>query len=291
MTGLVERRVPLGALSCAQRRVVERYLWLASAAVRKTCVVARANRAGREFRDLWQEGALALAEAVRTHDPARHGDFAPYALARIRFSVSRYAQENSCAIRVPYITQRRRRARLRASELDESPGEGTPPPAEDPSPSRDTLNNACVGDGQDGAGGGEDEELILADVPARRWEPALLPRVVNIGCGSPHPRRAHGRHDPDARAREGARQRRLEEVMGPAIREAVRKLKSTPGRSADYRRMIELCAAERWLIPEPEAKLPIRELARRLGCSIGRITRCEERFRREAAGALRERGV
>lgn len=99
--------IALDALSAEQRRLVETHLPLAHRVARR---LLRRGRPDRDYRDLYQEGALALAEALRSHDAARHGPFPAYALSRVHFAVSRFAQENDSCIRVPFIALRRRRA-------------------------------------------------------------------------------------------------------------------------------------------------------------------------------------
>jgi hypothetical protein len=101
-------RIGLERLSEGQRRRVAEHLPL----VRLT--LARCFPRGRawgERRDLVQEGCIALAEAVRNHDPCRHGAFGPYAMARVHFAMSRYLCESTALVRVPMTTQRRARAR------------------------------------------------------------------------------------------------------------------------------------------------------------------------------------
>lgn len=253
MTQLTDGRIPLGALSRSQRALVERYLWLAKTGVRRTKVLSLTLRAGREFRDLHQEGVLALAEAVRSHDPARHGEFATYALARIRFSVSRYAQENGSVIRVPLITQRRVRNRQRLRQ----------------------QGRECDGEiGPEGRRRGE------------RNCPARLPRVLHFGVGSPPMSRRKVRHHPDGSYRVTERARRLEDRLGDALRETVQGMKAANSRRKAYRRLIDVCAEERWFIPEEESRTSIREIARRMKCSVGRIAQCERKFRRAAAERL-----
>lgn len=61
--------------------------------------------------DLFQEGCLALADAIRRHDPSRHGSFAPYAMARIHCRMGLWVAEQRTLIRVPHATQKRRRRR------------------------------------------------------------------------------------------------------------------------------------------------------------------------------------
>lgn len=237
------RRVSLAGLSGAQRRLVERHLPLVHLSMRRTGVLARRRRTGREYRDLFQEGALCLAEAVRSHDPARHGEFAAFAMARIRFAVSRYAQENNCLIRVPLITQRRSRSR---------------------------------------------EAGAAANRAGR------LPRIVYMSGGSPPPRRRswRGESSSDSANSDGTIERgRLGERIETAILLTLRQMKASSRSRTDYRRLIDICAEERWLVPEPESRTPLRDIARRLDCSIGRITRCERLFRAKVAERLTVEGI
>lgn len=105
-----EGALPLAALSVRQRELVERNLPLVHLTLRR--FGALTHRQSSDRRELFQEGCLALAEAVRSHDPERHGRFAAYAMARMRFAMSVYAHERSNLIRIPFITQRRRKKRL-----------------------------------------------------------------------------------------------------------------------------------------------------------------------------------
>ncbi len=104
-----KEQIPLHGLSTRQRKLVEDNLPLVHLTLGRLRRQLRLNLPGRETRELFQEGCLALIEAVRSHDPSRHGAFPCFAIARIHFAVSSYARENSHLIRVPFITQRRRR--------------------------------------------------------------------------------------------------------------------------------------------------------------------------------------
>jgi hypothetical protein len=234
-------QIPLRAMSNRQRRVVERNLPLVRLTLRRHSQLSERNRVGREPVELFQEGCIALMEAVRSHDPMRHGHFGAYAMARIHFAVSRYVHETKSVIRVPFITQRRRRKR---------------------------------------------QEPATAD----RHGPDRLPRVVCMADNW------------DAEARRGRRRRQHDPTVSPAqgltigelVRErldqatarVVRDMKAAPGCADGHRDVVEQCATGRWLVPEPDARTPIRQLARTLHCSVGRITHCEERFHKKVAETL-----
>ena len=117
MPSAPDRQIPLDALSEHQRKRVEEHLPLVYLTLSRHAPHER-ERPGREYPDLRQEGYLALLNAVRKHDPTRHGPFGPYAMARIHYAVSRYAHENESAIRVPFITHRRRRDAWRNRRTD-----------------------------------------------------------------------------------------------------------------------------------------------------------------------------
>lgn len=106
-----ESYVSLGVLSDRQRAIVKSHLRLVQFTLNRHRHLVRPRRDGREEHELFQEGCLALIDAVRNHDARLHGHFGPYAIARIHFALSRYVHEHGTTVRVPFITQRRRRAR------------------------------------------------------------------------------------------------------------------------------------------------------------------------------------
>ena len=238
-----ERSVPLRSLSTGQRRLVERHLPLIHLTLRRTRGLLEHTTAARERSELFQEGCLALMEAVRTHDPCRHGVFAAFAMARIHYAMSRFAHEQHNLIRVPYMTQRRWKQLRKSHEQD-------------------------------------------------RHRPEPLPRVVPLRESRCSPHRRHSRRLATRRLTRSAD----ETTIGDLVRErldyaacnvAARMRESR--RSADgIRELVDLCMRERWTVPEPAEQTSIRQLASRLGCSIGRITHCEERFRKRLAEMLEQ---
>jgi len=118
MSKLVEKTIPLAALSRRQQRLVERHLPLVYLTLQRSAIPRSRQRSGRERLDLVQEGCVALAEAIRRHDPARHGEFAPYAMARMHYAMSLFSHERSGLIRVPFRTQRSHAKRRTTSEKE-----------------------------------------------------------------------------------------------------------------------------------------------------------------------------
>jgi len=240
----------LCGLSDRQQRLVERHIDLVRFAVARSGGRRCAQRHDLEYTDLLQEGSMALMEAVRAHDPGRHGAFEPYAISRIHFAVSRYAHEHGGLIRVPFVTQRRVRALDREAQREAQ--------------AAGVAESAC---------------------PPNRPPRVLCSESIDQGGGS---RRRIGRDEPeDFRERGGmtvadAARPRLANVLA-GVRD---RLLGTAGRSPRRGEIIRRCYNERWTIPEIEARTPIRQLARELGCSLGGITHCEARFEREAAAAI-----
>lgn len=78
----------------------------------------------------------------------------------------------------------------------------------------------------------------------------------------------------------------IRDRLEAAMTRVIADMKTSPRCAAGTREVVELCARERWRIPEPESRTSIRKLAKALNCSVGRITHCEERFRRRMNEAL-----
>lgn len=226
--------IPLDALSAGQRRLVERHLPLVHLTLGRLNETRLRRPGVGSHSDLFQEGSLALVEAVRTHDAARHGAFAPFAMARMRFSISRFLHEAHGIIRVPFITQRRIRRRRPHEEKD-------------------------------------------------RHDPAPWPRVVRLSKRHRVASRPPTIGSADGSTTVGEQIRaRYERAARRAVRNLSRSSRATPA----GRRVFKKCIRDRWLIPEPDEKTPIRKLARSLDCPPSRVMRCEERFIRKVGRLL-----
>jgi len=77
--------------------------------------------------------------------------------------------------------------------------------------------------------------------------------------------------------------RRYERAVG-AVAEQMRR---APGCAAGRDAMIDRFVTERLLVPADDLRTPLRQLARELGCSLGRVTACQERFSRLIGAALK----
>ncbi len=243
MTSIADAPVPLEALSEGQRRLVERHLPLVNLTLRRHAGLIRDDQVGREHAELFQEGAIALAEAIKHHDPARHGDFPAFAMARIHFAISRFAHEHSGVIRVPFIAQRRQRDQQKASTAAQPAVEALP---------RVTRS-------EHGMTSLPSRSTFYSDEAAR---PDAIDRPTLGDL--------------------------IRDRIDAAGRRAIAEMKSSPRMRRDSSGIIEECHAERWSIPDPESRTPIRQLCRSLGCSMGRITHSEERYRKLVVAALEE---
>ncbi len=236
-----EGSVSLRSLSNGQRRLVERHLPLIHLTLRRARSLVEHATASRERSELFQEGCLALMEAVRTHDPLRHGVFATFAMAMIHYAMSRFAHEQHNLIRVPYVTQRRRKQSLKIHEHD-------------------------------------------------RHRPEPLPRVVPLteSRGFPHRRsaRRRARYDPNRTGDETTIGDLVRERLDSAARSVATTMRESRRTAGGTRELVDLCMRERWTVPEPAEQTSIRTLARKLECSIGRITHSEERFRKRLGEML-----
>ena len=226
------------ALSVRERRQVEANLPLVHLTLQRLRKRMKLSAPGRERRELFQEGCLALVEAVRAYDSSRHGAFPCFAMARIHFAVSSFVRENAHLIRVPFITQRRRKRRVQEGSTDRHNPDGPPtvesfdeeshvPPSRRAGPAKARLSSAWP------------DELTVGEMIRERYETALD--------------------------------------------RAVMEMKRTDWATKEDERLLDRCADERWMVPEPEDWTPIREMARESKCSPTRVARWERRFRRQVA--------
>lgn len=242
--------IPLDALSARQRRRVQENLPLVQLTVDRIKADPARQRAPSDVRDLIQEGSLALAEAIRRHDPALHGDFAAYAMARVHQAVGRFLHEDESLIRVPYIAQRRRRTR------SHDPRDASPR-AKDTSSDRDRLRPDRI--------------------PSIRTRGSLANGIL-------HSRYAHAgsttiRTGPTLNIA-------LRHRIDRARRRAIEHLLRDAGRDTGEHRVIHHCNAQRWSMLDPSQQTSFRALAESLNCAPTRLFRCEKRFRETMAAVL-----
>jgi len=104
-------------LTADQKRLVEKHIGLVGIHLRHKVAMSRLTRKDREYDDLFQEGCLALIKTSVGYDAARHGEFAAYALPRIRAAVFRALCEKFSMIYVP-MNERIRMAKQKSQGID-----------------------------------------------------------------------------------------------------------------------------------------------------------------------------
>ncbi len=191
------------ALSSEQRDLAGRHLRLVAMHLRNRVPTPRQPRRQREYDDLYQEGCLALVRAAGRFRPGRDGQFAAYALPRVRGAVHVALHEYFDTIRVPM------RARRTCSEGNDPAGAPVgplpedlvtfDPPRADRRRSNDTIRHllrarferavrAAVQELQDGALRAPARRAALARIAAERvlisLESARTPlRTIADECG------------------------------------------------------------------------------------------------------------
>ena len=113
-------------MNSVQRERVRRYLDLVGLHLRRRVYLPSSPTRTRETEDLFQEGCLGLIRAAVSYDPDCDGEFAPYALARIRASVHKAIYEHFATVRVPIGTLHRRKHAMRSQEQASEPGRQDP---------------------------------------------------------------------------------------------------------------------------------------------------------------------
>ncbi|MBI5763068.1 MAG: hypothetical protein HZA51_06050 [Planctomycetes bacterium] len=242
--------IPLDALSARQRRRVQENLPLVQLTVDRIKADPTGQRAPSDVRDLIQEGSLALAEAVRNHDPTRHGDFATYAMARVHQAVGRFLNEDESLIRVPYIAQRRHRSR------SHDPREASPRTDDAPA----------------------DRERLRPDrIPSIKTRGSLANGILHSRF--PHVGSTNVRPGPTLNIA-------LRHRIDRARRRAIECLLRDAGRDIGEQRVIHACDAHRWSMLDPSQQTSFRALALLLNCAPSRLFRCEKRLRETMAAVL-----
>ncbi|HVP10372.1 MAG TPA: sigma factor [Phycisphaerae bacterium] len=230
-----EKEAPSRRMSQRQLRKVEANLPLVRLTLRRHRSLARpAHRLGREADELLQEGCLALVEAVRSHDPARHGDFASFAMARVHHAMSRFVHEQRDLIRVPFIMQRRMKRRRQGSRSDRHCPHAPPRVVK--------LRNKRM-----------TPNLLRAQ---RSYAERLSGRAEGVTIGE-----------------------LIRDRYDLAMEQVVRQMRLSPRATDGNDELLDRCVEERWTVPESDARTSIRQMAKELGCSTGRIAHCEDRFR------------
>jgi len=192
----------------------------------------------REAEDLYQEGLIGLMEAVWRYDPSRHGPFAAFALPYIHGAISRYLLAEADGIAVPASVAKRLARKRRLSEAD-------------------------------------------APVLPERidWEQAqfqLVRKARRLARSGIEGRL--GEDDASGGGADGDWPGKVRAAYERAVNLAAARLKASRRGRADRNSLIDAFVQERLLVPEEQYRTSKRALARRFGCSLGRVNHCEQRL-------------
>jgi len=234
-------------LDGAQRELVARHLGLVRLHLRTRVFLPRAATRDRESEDLYREGCLGLMRAAMTYDASRHGEFEPYALARIRGAVHEAIYERFATVRVPLRTIARHRAATRRAGRTDGPGGA----------SDGWVRCSDLG---------EDVGRIC-DVESKG--------AISIGTHGAGPQE----RDPDT---VGCH---LRAKLRIALAIAVDRMAGRCRRPGT-RPVLEAIAAERLAIPDAQERTALRAISRRFGVSVGRMVAWQRGLEREARGWL-----
>ena len=103
------------------------------------------------------------------------------------------------------------------------------------------------------------------------------PRVIHLQTDPP----ARSPHDRHALCDEPARETVGERLKGKydhAVHKVAGSLRQVRGTRADRARLVERLAQERLLVPEPESRTALRQIARDTGSSYSRVAQCDKQF-------------
>ncbi|MGB9625430.1 MAG: sigma-70 family RNA polymerase sigma factor, partial [Phycisphaerae bacterium] len=230
-------------LDGAQRELVSRHLGLVRLHLRTRVFLPKTATRDREAEDLYQEGCLGLMRAAMTYDASRHGEFEPYALARIRGAVHEAIYERFATVRVPLRTIARQRAAARRAGRTSVRG-STPEGwvrcsdlGEDVRRVCDVEGGKAIGIGGNGDAPGEDDS-------------------DTVGC-------------------------HLRGKLRIALAVAVDRMAGRCRRPGT-RAVLEAIAAERLAIPDAQGRTALRAISRRFGVSVGRAVAWQRGLEREA---------
>ncbi len=156
---LVEGGLPAGdagdvgaspTLTEDQRRLTRGNMGLVGVHLRRRVPTPRRPRRTREYEDLFQEGCIALMRAAARYDADEDGEFAAFALPRIRGAIHAALREKFCVVHTPirdgqpvkvegFGGESGRHTALRTFGVGESPGASA---SAETAPGWDTIRHA-----------------------------------------------------------------------------------------------------------------------------------------------------
>lgn len=238
-----------GALTPEQRTRVEENLGLVGLCLKKIPSVPAQPMTRCEYDDLFQEGTLGLMRAVVRFDPLRNRTFVAFALKHIHGALSRALADRFATIRVPVKAVKQARRELRERRAAEA--------------------------SMDGA---RHENRISASSRAAFVTPANLgPEDVLL--------QAREETFPSDGRRLGDLLRERYEAAVLSASEGIRR--RGRGRS-DRGELIDRLVRDRLLIPEETERTSLRQIARDLKSTAGRVLACERQIAAWAADILQQ---
>lgn len=234
--------VAMPTLSQSQRRLVREHLGLIGVHLRRHVGNLAQPRFDREREDLFQEGCLGLMRAVVDFDESRGIPFPAFALPRIHNAVSRALESKFSTI---YVPARGRRGRNRGGR----------------------------GGGDCGSGRGGSPDHYPDPCPDRHRPDAPLVRSISDGpeqvarCAAPS---AH-----EVSLDRETLGDRLRGKYERAVRRACELVSRRGSVRGDRRKLAEVIAEERLLVPEETHRRALRQIARDTGSSYARVADCE----------------
>lgn len=262
-------KFPVPELKEDQRRLVRENIGLVGIYLRKNVNNLARPRHDREREDLFQEGCLGLIRAAATFEPERGMTFAAFAWPRIHHAVSLALRTKFSNVYVPLRQLRKLRSRdddhrephgPRRRPDRANPDDSCRPPFDHGRSGRDARRAACGEPGE--------SPPRLPSGP-RAFRRATLDDIVSPSTGD--------RLGENASRGETVRSR-LGEKYERAVREAVEWLGDDRSLRGDRRKLVELLAGERYLVPHDERKRPLRQIARETRSSYGRVAQCDAQF-------------
>lgn len=250
----------MNALTAKQQQLVVRHMGLVKMHVRRQLRRLVPETAAHHRKDLLQVGFFGLMQAASRYRPDRYGPFIAYAIPHVRGAICKYLAAQMDGLAVPNRATRKIFAQRKQAARQAPPG---PPPM----PSFHKL---------------EEFQGLIDDQVYRAYVRHQAAQSCDVFAG------------PDAQGADVGDCEALDECIDEpaaqltlqirrryeqAVRWAADQLKSATNCRPDRAALVEACAQERLLVPDPRYRTPKRVLTRRFACSLGRLHKCEWRLR------------
>jgi len=260
------------ALTDVQRELVREHLGLVGVHLRRYGGDLATPRDDRERDDLFQEGCLGLMRAAADFDASRGIPFAAFAFPRIHNAVSRAMATKFSMVQVPWRSRARGVSRGGLGGSGRGGGRGGGDQLLDDVRGSD-RGGSC---GHDSFDSGREQRRHRPDRPRRR---SLSDGLGHESCSAnPAP--------PELGDGGETLGDRLRGKYERAIRRACELVLRRSSARGDRKKLAEVIAEERLLIPEETHRLALRQIARDTGSSYARVSDCERRMVEKARAML-----